>query len=111
MTNAHRKNNSLDKIKINGVWLTKEQDVREGVANAYHQMLSENAEWKADIGGLQLDHPSLQEAENSKLPFSEEEVRFALMEMNGYNLQARWLHIGFLARLLELCEGGGYGNV
>ena len=89
MTNAHRKNNSLDKIKINGVWLTKEQDVREGVANAYHQMLSENAEWKADIGGLQLDHPSLQEAENSKLPFSEEEVRFALMEMNGYNLQAR----------------------
>ena len=83
MANAHRRNNSLDKIKINGVWLTKEQDVREGVANAYHQMLSENAEWKADIGGLQLDHLSLQETENLELPFSEEEVCSALMEMNG----------------------------
>ena len=83
MANAHRRNNSLDKIKINGVWLTEEQDVREGVANAYHQMLSENAEWKVDIGGLQLDHLSLQETENLELPFSEEEVCSALMEMNG----------------------------
>ena len=33
MANAHRRNNSLDKIKINGVWLSEEQDVREGVAN------------------------------------------------------------------------------
>ena len=89
MTNAHRKNNSLDKIKINGVWLKKEQDVREGVANAYHQMLSKNAKWKADIRGLQLDHLSLQEAENLELPFSKEEVRSALMETNGDNLQAR----------------------
>ena len=83
MANAHRRNNSLDKIKINGVWLTEEQDVREGVANAYHQMLSENAEWKVNIGGLQLDHLSLQETENLELPFSEEEVCSALMEMNG----------------------------
>ena len=83
MANAHRRNNSLDKIKINGVWLTKEQDVREGIANAYHQMLSENAKWKADIRGLQLDHLSLQEAENLELPFSKEEVRSAFMEMNG----------------------------
>ena len=57
--------------------------MREGVANAYHQMLSKNAKWKADIRGLQLDHLSLQEAENLELPFSKEEVRFAFMEMNG----------------------------
>ena len=42
MANAHRRNNSMDKIKINGVWLSEEQEVREGVANAYQQMLSEN---------------------------------------------------------------------
>ena len=35
MANAHRSNNSLDRIKINGVWLSEEQEVREGVANAY----------------------------------------------------------------------------
>ena len=82
LANAHRRNNSLDKIKINGVWLTEEQDVREGVANAFHQLLSENSEWKTDIEGLQLNHLSAQEVESLELPFSEEEIRSALMEMN-----------------------------
>ncbi|RVW41388.1 hypothetical protein CK203_095198 [Vitis vinifera] len=35
------------------------------------------------IGRLQLDHLSLQEAKNLEIPFSEEEVHSALMEMNG----------------------------
>ena len=40
MTTAHRRVNSLDRIKINEVWLSKEQEVREGVANAFQQLLS-----------------------------------------------------------------------
>ena len=83
MTNAHRRNNSLDKIKVNGVWLTEEQDVREGLANAFHQLLLEDSGWKTDIEGLHLEHLSIQEAESLELPFSEEEIHFALMEMNG----------------------------
>ena len=58
MANAHRRNNSLDRIKINGVWLSKKQEVREGIANAYQQMLLEDSGWKADIGRLQLDQIS-----------------------------------------------------
>ena len=69
MTNAHRSNNSLDRIKIDGVWLLEEQEVREGVANAYQQMLSEDSGWKADIGRLQLDQISQQEAENLEIRF------------------------------------------
>ena len=83
MTNAHRSNNSLDIIKIDGVWLLEEQEVREGVANAYQQMLSEDSGWKADIGRLQLDQISQQEAENLEIPFFENEIQSALMEMNG----------------------------
>ena len=83
MTNAHRRNNSLDKIKVNGVWLTEEKDVREGLANAFHQLLSEDSGWKTDIEGLHLEHLSIQEAESLELPFFEEEIRFALMEMNS----------------------------
>ena len=83
MANAHRRNNSMDKIKINGVWLSEEQEVREGVANAYQQMLSEDSNWKAAIGRLQLDQLSHQEAENLEIPFYEEEVHYALMDMNG----------------------------
>ena len=69
MTNAHRSNNSLDIIKIDGVWLLEEQEVREGVANAYQQMLSEDSGWKADIGRLQLDQISQQEAKNLEIRF------------------------------------------
>ena len=54
MATAHRRVNSLDRIKTNGVWLSEEQEVREGVANAFQQLLSENSDWKADIEGLQL---------------------------------------------------------
>ncbi|KAL6329196.1 hypothetical protein AAG906_014805 [Vitis piasezkii] len=82
MANAHRRNNSLDRIKINGVWLSEEQEVREGIANAYQQMLSEDSGWKADIGRLQLDQISQQEAKNMEIPFSEAEVHSALIEMN-----------------------------
>ncbi|KAL6343074.1 hypothetical protein AAG906_017886 [Vitis piasezkii] len=82
MKNAHRRNNYLDKIKVNGVWLTEKQDVRERLANAFHQLLLEDSSWKADIEGLHLEHLSIQEAESLELPFSEEEIRFALMEMN-----------------------------
>ncbi|RVX22233.1 LINE-1 reverse transcriptase-like [Vitis vinifera] len=39
--------------------------------------------WKADIGGLQLDQISQQEAETLERPFTEDEIYVALMEMNG----------------------------
>ncbi|RVW27357.1 putative ribonuclease H protein [Vitis vinifera] len=38
--------------------------------------------WKADIGRLQFDQISQQEAENLEMPFSEDEIYVALMEMN-----------------------------
>ena len=82
MASAHRRNNSLDKVKINGEWFSEEQKVREGIANAFQQLLSEDMGWKADIERLQLDQISQQEAE-LEIPFSETEVHSALMEMNG----------------------------
>ncbi|RVX14114.1 hypothetical protein CK203_011334 [Vitis vinifera] len=57
--------------------------MREGVVNAYQQMLSEDSGWKADIGRLQLEQISQQEAKNLEIPFSETEVHSALLEMNG----------------------------
>ena len=58
MANAHHRNNSLDRIKINGVWLSEKQEVGEGIANAYQQMLFEDSGWKTDIGRLQLERIS-----------------------------------------------------
>ena len=39
--------------------------------------------WKADIGRLQFDQISQQEAENLERPFTEDEIHVDLMEMNG----------------------------
>ncbi|RVW54794.1 hypothetical protein CK203_071987 [Vitis vinifera] len=77
------------RIKINGVWLSEEKEVREGVANAYKYLLIENSDWKADIERLQLEQISQQEAENLEHPFSEDEIHSALMEMNGTKPQDR----------------------
>ncbi|RVW93998.1 putative mitochondrial protein [Vitis vinifera] len=58
------------------------EDVREGIANAFHQLVLEDSDWKADIEGLLLEHLSIQEAESLELAFFEEEICFAFMEMN-----------------------------
>ncbi|RVX15984.1 Transposon TX1 uncharacterized 149 kDa protein [Vitis vinifera] len=55
MANAHRRRQTMEKIRING----------------------------ADIGGLDLNQISQQEADTLELPFTEEEVHSALMGMNG----------------------------
>ena len=72
----------MDRIKINGVSLSGDQEVREGVANAYQQLLLESSDWKTDIGRLQLNQISLQEEGMLELSFSEAEVQAALMDMN-----------------------------
>ncbi|RVW20369.1 hypothetical protein CK203_113577 [Vitis vinifera] len=63
--------------------MAEEQEVREGIANAYQQLLSDSSGWKADIGGLQLKQISQSEAEVLELPFSKSEIHATLMEMNG----------------------------
>ena len=83
MANAHRRNNSMEKIKINGRWLEEEQEVREGVVNAFQQLLSEEPAWKADIEGLNLQRLNHIEAEGLEQPFTEEKTHAALMGMNG----------------------------
>ncbi|RVX06412.1 hypothetical protein CK203_023562 [Vitis vinifera] len=83
MASAHRRANYMDRIKINGVSLSRDQEVREGIANAYQQLLLESSDWEADIGRLQLNQINHQEAGMLELSFSKVEVQVALMEMNG----------------------------
>ena len=40
MVNAHRRRNNVERIKINGAWLTEENEIREGIANAFRLLLS-----------------------------------------------------------------------
>ena len=35
MTSDHRRNNVFDRIKVNGEWLSEEQEVREEIVNTF----------------------------------------------------------------------------
>ena len=83
MVNAHRRRHTMERLKISGVWLSEEQEVRTGIVDTFQRLLTEDSEWKADIGGLNLNQISQQEADTLELPFMEEEVHSALMDMNG----------------------------
>ena len=83
MASAHWRNNFLDRIKINGVELVEEQEVREGIVKAFQHQLREEPGWRADLEGLHLKSLDLSEAEALEAPFTEEEIFSALMDMNG----------------------------
>ena len=44
MVNAHRRRNNVDRIKINGAWLTEENGIRKGIANVFRLLLSNPGE-------------------------------------------------------------------
>ncbi|RVW34075.1 Transposon TX1 uncharacterized 149 kDa protein [Vitis vinifera] len=83
MANAHRRNNSMDRIMINGELLTEDQEVRDGIVNEFQKLLSEEQGWRADIEGLQFNQLSSRDADDLEVPFSVEEIHSALMEMGG----------------------------
>ena len=61
-----------------------------------------------ELTGLQLNQLNSQEAEVLELPFTEEEIHFALMEMKrDKSFRPGWVHNDILASLLGFCEGGG----
>ncbi|RVX18605.1 Transposon TX1 uncharacterized 149 kDa protein [Vitis vinifera] len=53
------------------------------LATKLKQLLSEEPGWKADIEGLHLQSLNSSEAEGLELPFTEEEIHSARLEMNG----------------------------
>ncbi|RVW15454.1 putative ribonuclease H protein [Vitis vinifera] len=83
MASAHRRNNAMGSIKVNGEWLVEEQEVKEGIVNSFQQLLTEDMAWQADIGNIQVGCISQQDAECIEVPFVENEIHSALMEMNG----------------------------
>ncbi|RVW21265.1 LINE-1 reverse transcriptase-like [Vitis vinifera] len=66
------------------LWLREgDKNTGTGIVDAFHRLLTEDSEWKADIRGVNLNRISQQEADILELPFMEEEVHSALRDMNG----------------------------
>ena len=83
MANAHLRKNTLARIKINGVRLSEERELREGISHAFQTLLIDNLSWRAELDGLSFSTLNPNDARNLELPFREEEVFIALNDMEG----------------------------
>ena len=73
----------LYRVKINGVWLTEENEVRDGVVNEFKFMLSVVGGWRPSIRGMSFERLEAVDAANLEEPFSEQEVLEALKGFCG----------------------------
>ena len=83
MTNSHRRRNTINKIKINGEWLTKDSRIRQGIVEDFENLLSEPGDWRASLMNLSFSRITEVEATSLEEPFTEEEVKATLIEING----------------------------
>ena len=82
MANAHRKRNLMSWVKINGSWLTEENEIRDGVMNEF-KLLSTARGWRPNITGLSFERLEDVEAARLEEPFLEQEVLEALKGFVG----------------------------
>ena len=68
MANSYRRRNNISKLKINGVWVTEKEDLRQGKADAYKTMLSDLDEWRASPDGLDFCRLIEPEATRMEVP-------------------------------------------
>ena len=59
------------------MWLTEQQEIREGMARTFQSLFSENMEGRADIVGLPFVSLTLEEVGSLEVSFKEEEVFIA----------------------------------
>ena len=74
MTNAHRRRNCLKSININDRKLDKEAEMKEGLVNAFQNLLSAPGGWRSPLPVFALNEIGYEEAARLEETFSEEEI-------------------------------------
>ena len=83
---------------MNGCWYTEENDLKDSVVGAFHNLYSEEGEWFPYIDGLSFMELDSNEVERLSFFFSEVEVFAAVLDLGkdkalglvGYTM-AFWL--------------------
>ncbi|XP_016582032.1 uncharacterized protein LOC107879515 [Capsicum annuum] len=72
--NAHRSTNTIDKLKVRGVIMTKAEEVHEEIISYYEKLYSEPEDWRPHLD--MRNCPTIGEEESSLLmaPFGQQEI-------------------------------------
>ncbi|RVX19759.1 Transposon TX1 uncharacterized 149 kDa protein [Vitis vinifera] len=73
----------MEEIKVDGVWLTEEQEIKRGVVRAFKDQLTDPGGWHPSMEGLDFNRIGDEDAARLEEVFSEEEVFKALSDLNG----------------------------
>ena len=68
----------MARVKINGVWLTEEAEMKEGEVRHFQNLLTKTNEWRAGVNDLSFKQLEGHEVVMLEKPFSEEEAYYAL---------------------------------
>ena len=83
MANAHRRRNCLNNICINGRKLDMEDDIKEGLVDAFQNLLSASGGWSPPLPDLNLNRIEIEEAASLEETFSENEIWTAFSGLNS----------------------------
>ena len=70
-------------MKINEVWVKEDDEMNQGIVEAFKSLLSDTGEWRANLEGLNFQRINEAEAERLETPFTVDELFTALSNLNG----------------------------
>ena len=100
--NVRARRNFLSKVKINGVTLIDEEDMKSGVCRAYQTLLSENEDWRPRVGDLQFRVLGTERSRSLEEPFLDKRsVRSPVQLLQRYlvRMASPW-HFGIFPGIL-----------
>ena len=83
MANAHRRRNCLKSICINGRKLDKEADIKDGLVDAFQNLLSAPGDWSPSLPDLAFNGIGSDDVTRLEETFSEDEIWTTISGLNS----------------------------
>ena len=83
MANAHRRRNCFKSISINGRKLDKEADIKDGLVDAFQNLLSTLGSWSPSLPDFAFNEIGSKEVARLEESFLEEEIWTAISGLNN----------------------------
>ena len=74
MGNARKRKNYLVKIRVNREILSEDANIKDGVTNFFHNLVSKTMEWRPNINGMSFEILSREDSESLETLFFEEKT-------------------------------------